>query len=344
MPEVALTIRTPGKLILSGEHAVIYGNSALAMAINRYTETTISGQAQRDEKNILFNLLNFRYHQEYSLSTLRRFKRGVQAKYQKFLQGQYGIRDVLKEPFELLQFAVTHFIDNRKVNLPQGIEIRTDSNIPVGCGMGSSAAAIVSSMVAVARFSKLEMGLQNCYQLAWEAENMQHGHSSGVDVYLVLHGGCILFQKDGKKELRPVPTREFLLVNTGVPVVTTGECVSLTSTVLKSDAPLLAEFAKVTENIDLALQKNNTSLLIDNIRHNHQLLSKIGVVPQKVQRFIAEVEAGGGAAKICGAGSVRGDSAGAVLVATHKDITDLVNDYNYQHMSIQGELQGTRAI
>lgn len=339
-----LTVRTPGKLILSGEHAVVYGNPALAMAINRYTETTISGHTEANQKNILFNLLDFRYHQEHSLSTLRNLKRNIQDKYQKFLQGQYGIRDVLKEPFELMQFAVTHLIDNRKVVLPQGIEVRTTSNIPMGCGMGSSAAAVVSSMFAVARFSKLEIDLESCYQLAWEAENMQHGHSSGVDVYLVLHGGCIRFQKNGPKESRPVPMRELLLVNTGSPASSTGECVNAAAAFLKNDAKLLAEFAQVTENIDQALQQNNTPLLIDNIRHNHRLLVKIGVVPEKVQHFIAEVEKTGGAAKICGAGSIRGDSAGGVLVVTEDDSVELVQNYKYQHMSIQGELKGTHVI
>ena len=339
-----LTVRTPAKLILSGEHAVVYGNPALAMAINCYTETTISGHTQSGQQNILFNLLNFRYHQEYSLSTLRRLKHGIQDKYQKFLQGQYGIRDVLKEPFELMQFAVTHFIDKRKVNLPQGIEVRTNSNIPVGCGMGSSAAAVVSSMVAVARFSKLEIDLESCYQLAWEAENMQHGHSSGVDVYLVLHGGCIRFQKGAANQTRPIPGRSFLLVNTGSPAATTGECVAAAGAFLKNDLKLLADFETVTNNIDQALQQNNNHLLIESMNHNHQLLVKLGVVPAKVQQFIAEIERAGGAAKICGAGSVYGDAAGVVLVVADEDISDIVQNYQYQQMSIRGELQGTHVI
>ncbi len=340
----SLTVRTPGKLILSGEHAVVYGNPALAMAINLYTETAISGYAPAEQKNILFNLLDFRYHQAHSLSALRKFKQGIQDKYQKFLQGQYGIRDVLKQPFELMQFAVTHLIDNHKVNLPQGIEVRTTSSIPMGCGMGSSAAAVVSSMFAVAQFSKLEMDLESCYQLAWEAENMQHGHSSGVDVYLVLHGGCIRFQKGGPKETRPIPNRSFLLVNTGSPAATTGECVSAAAVFLKNDKTLLSEFAQATNQMDVALQKNDNASLIEGIRYNHRLLTKIGVVPQQVQNFIAQVEQSGGAAKICGAGSVYGDSAGAVLVVANEDLSELVQDYNYQSMLIQGELKGTHLV
>ncbi|MBS0349808.1 MAG: hydroxymethylglutaryl-CoA synthase [Proteobacteria bacterium] len=340
----SLTVRTPGKLILSGEHAVVYGNPAIAMAINLYTETTISGYAPAEQKNILFNLLDFRYHQAHSLSTLRRLKRGIQDKYQKFLQGQYGIRDVLKEPIELMQFAVTHLIDNRKVQLPQGIEVRTSSTIPMGCGMGSSAAAVVSSMFAVAQFSNLEMDLESCYQLAWEAENMQHGYSSGVDVYLVLHGGCIRFQKHGPKETRPVPKRQFYLINTGSPISNTGECVAAAARYLKNDAGLLNEFANVTNQIDRALQLDDNHLIVEGIRENNQLLIKLGVVPSKVQRFIAEIEKQGGAAKTCGAGAVLGEAAGAVLVSTNEDPADLVQDYGYQQFSIEAVSHGTHIV
>lgn len=336
-----ITVRTPGKLILSGEHAVVYGNPALAMAVNRYTETTISRRAAR--KNILFNLANLSYHQDHSLLSLRRLKASIQSRYDKFLQGKYGIRDVLREPFELLQYAVSHVIDHRELN-PQGVEIHTDSNIPIGCGMGSSAAAVVSVMYGVARFSNSDVDLHNYHQLAWDAENMQHGHSSGVDVFLVLHGGCIRFLKDGQKEIRPLPQRPFLLVNTGTPSATTGESVHAAANHLKHDSGLLAEFSQVTANMDLALQTNNNQLLQDSVHHNQQLLTRINVVPEKVQRFIRDVEKTGATAKICGAGAAHGDAAGVVLVVADHDMTDLVQHYNYQAMQIEGEPQGTHIV
>lgn len=173
---------------------------------------------------------------------------------------------------------------------------------------------------------------------------MQHGHSSGVDVYLVLHGGCIRFQKSAPKQSRPVPSRPFLLVNTGAPASTTGECVAAVAPILKNDSVLLNEFANVTDRFDRALEQNHHQNLIKAIRDNHQLLVKIGVVPKQVQEFIGSVEKSGGAAKICGAGSVYGSSAGTVLVVSDQDISDLVQRYQYKQTVIQGELKGTHVL
>ena len=63
-----------------------------------------------------------------------------------------------------------------------------------------------------------------------------------------------------------------------------------------------------------ALAGSSEQELIAAVRENHRLLVGIGVVPESVQHLVSEIEAQGGAAKICGAGSIRGDSAGIVWV------------------------------
>ena len=78
------------------------------------------------------------------------------------------------------------------------------------------------------------------------------------------------------------------------------------------------------------------------IRENHRLLSDIGVVPKKVKQFIEEVQAVGAAAKICGAGSIRGDRAGAVLVV-HDDaevLRTVCQRYHYTIESVEVASQG----
>lgn len=338
----SLTVRTPGKLILSGEHAVVYGNPALAMAVNRYTDTTISRRAACE--NILFHLLNFRYNKAFSQAALQRIKQSIHRRYQKFLQGKYDIRDVLKEPFELMQYALTHFSEKRKLPLPPGLTIHTESNIPIGCGMGSSAAAVVSLMYGVAKFSQLEVDLPSYYELAREGEHVQHGYSSGIDVYLVLHGGCIRFQKSGEHTALALPKQTLMLVDTGAPISHTGECVSHVASKFTKQTALLSEFAVVTEAMERAITQQDRALWMASIQENHNLLVRIGVVPSPVQQFITEIEALNGAAKICGAGAVRGDSAGVLLVIVEQDISFLVQKYNYRVMPVQGESLGTRVL
>ncbi len=275
---------------------------------------------------------------------MQRIKQSIHKRYQKFLQGKYDIRDVLKEPFELMQYALTHFSEKRKLPLPPGLTIHTESTIPIGCGMGSSAAAVVSLMYGVAQFLKLDIDLQSYYELAREGENVQHGYSSGIDVYLVLHGGCIRFQKNGQHTPLILPAQKLLLVDTGAPVSSTGECVCQVAPQLSTQAALLKAFAAATQTMEQAIVQQDRELLITSIRENHRLLVGIGVVPQQVQGFIAEIERLNGAAKICGAGAVRGETAGVLLVVVDADISELIKQYHYRAMPVQGELLGTRVL
>ena len=72
----------------------------------------------------------------------------------------------------------------------------------------------------------------------------------------------------------------------------------------------------------------------------------IGVVPLKVQQFIAQVEALKGAAKICGAGAVIGDQAGAVLVLIEDEqaLLMLCQQYGYISTPVVGEARGMHVV
>jgi len=331
--------RSPAKLILSGEHSVLYGKPALAMAIDRYAESTIISSLSTA---ILFNCLNLQYAKSLTVHALKTLKKRLKNKYFDFLEGRCGIRDVLKRPFELLQYTVVEVLETWDIPLSQGLEVRANSEIPIGCGMGSSAALVMSTLYALAHFLKIDIDPVRYLSLGREAENLQHGYSSGLDLQLAMSGGCLRFE-EGRIAKRNIPNLPMRMVQTGVPHSTTGECVSHVAKNFKQSS-IWSEFAEVTNQLDEALQKSDTLKLQSCIRENHRLLVDIGVVPPRVQEFVRELEKTGAAAKTCGAGSIRGEKGGVVLVVSDRDVSSIAEQFGYPMQQFQGDFNGTHLV
>lgn len=334
-------VHAPGKLILSGEHAVVYGAPALAIAVNRYAMASITPQLL---PVVSFDLADLAYEHGLTFAELNHLRGRIKNNYQQFTSGSFKIRDVLQTPVELVQFAFSLFLESRNLKVTEGIKLSLQSNIPIGCGMGSSAATILSILHAIAHYLQVELSSGDFFQLALEAENMQHGYSSGLDVKMSLRGGCV-FKKNGQLYQRSIPQLAMYLVNTGMPKTTTGECVQHASKYFK-ESRIADDFAAVTETIDAELQTNNLAEIKRAIIANHELLINIGVVPVTVQQFINEVKKFEGAAKICGAGAVSGENAGVVLVVTENKeaLAKLSAQYNYSILPITVEPRGVHIV
>lgn len=336
-----MKVLAPGKLILSGEHAVVYGYPALAMAVNRYVTATATPQIA---PHISFDLSDLAYQRRLSLTTLHSLKDRIKLKYQRFVSGDFKIRDVLQKPVELAQVAFSLFFEVLNIKLTQGVKIRVQSNIPMGCGMGSSAATVLSVVHAIANHVGVTLSPEMFLRLGLEAENMQHGYSSGLDLRVSLHGGC-LYVKEGQIHQRMLPSVPMYLVNTGSPETSTGECVEAAATHFKN-GKIGDEFSIITNAMDCALQAGKVQEVISTIHENHQLLVRIEVVPEVVQDFISDLKQTGGAAKICGAGATRGNKAGVVLVVTEDEesLTALCERYHYPILPITGESRGVHIV
>jgi mevalonate kinase len=335
-----MKVYAPGKLILSGEHAVVYGQPALAMAVNRYATATVTHERL---PQFFFDLADLAHHSRLSVSALHDLKARIKRKYYRFINGEYSIRDVLHKPFELAQFALGVFAEALNLSLPHGVKIRVQSDIPIGCGMGSSAATIISVMHAVSAYLQVTITRDTLFQLALETENMQHGYSSGLDLRVAQNGGC-LYLHEKEMQLRAIPLMPMYLINTGTPLTSTGQCVEKVASHFQSQQ-LCQDFGVVTKAMDAALQQQNWPEMQNMIRLNHRLLTQIGVVPDKIQQFIAEIEAQNGSAKICGAGAVAGEHAGAVLVVIEdmQMLSTLCARFGYAVTPISGEARGVHA-
>lgn len=335
-----MKVQAPGKLILSGEHAVVYGHPAIAMAIDRYVTAKVSRQSL---PQILLDLSDITHCGSLSFHALQLLKNKIKRKYQRFIQGDFNIREVLQKPFELAQFALGIFVESLNLSFPEGVKIHLSSTIPMGCGMGSSAATILCVLEAASRYWRVPLSQETLFQLALQAENMQHGRSSGLDLHVGLQGGCV-YMNQNNVESRPLPTFPLYMINTGTPVNTTGECVERVANYFQS-SHLGDEFAAVTQLMDQALQQSSFQAMRDAIRYNHQLLVQIKVVPEKVQRLITDIEAHEGAAKICGAGAIQGDQAGALIILSHDQqvVKSLSARYGYEVQSVVAESRGVHA-
>lgn len=329
----------PGKLILSGEHAVVYGKPAIAMAIDRSAVFELTPQA---DECVTFDLPGIETSDSYTLMALRDFKRRVDRKYKEFLSGGIGIGYVLSAPVDLFKFAFIHTLDGLHSKLDSGMVMKLRSSIPVGCGMGSSAATVLSELRAMGHYLRVDFKRDWFYEYSLEAEKLQHGKPSGVDSYISLNGGCARF-RNGEATPMSLPRMKMFMVQTGIPEATTGECVMDVERNFQRSA-IWSEFEDVTNAFEGAIRTNNSQKIHWLVRENNRLLSAIGVVPETVQRFIADIEQWGGSAKVCGAGSVVGDKGGIVLVFADEMPQAICAKYGYTVSPVRGDPLGTRIV
>lgn len=329
----------PGKLILSGEHAVVHGAPALAMAIDRNAQTVVIPE---EGEKVSFSIQGLEPGESYTLHALQDFHDRVKLNYQLFLEGQLGIRDVLSKPVDLFKYGYVLTLDALHHKIDEGLCMKIRSNIPIGCGLGSSAATVLSELRAIGHYLRVDFKPQWYYDFSLEVEKMQHGYPSGVDSYISLNGGCARFQ-NGEAVSVPLPQLQMFLVETGQPCSTTGECVVQVDKQFGSSS-IWSDFCAVTMSMESGIIKNDVELVRSLVRENHRLLCQIGVVPEKVQRFIGEIEKNGGAAKVCGAGAIRGEASGVLLVLADQMPVSLCETYGYTVSPVRGDPLGTRIV
>lgn len=326
----------PGKLILTGEHAVVYGRPALVTAIDRFATCEIT---EADTTDIHLLLLDLNNDCTWPVQSVMERKTELDRRHEQFLRHELPIEKVLDDPADLFCYAIALALNENEFHA--GLTLRVQSDVLMGCGMGSSAATVTAALAALQQFTMERLCPDELFQKALSAERLQHGRPSGVDPYTSVHGGLLRFQQGQAKPLGAVPSI-LRLVHTGKPVVSTGQCVATVARNLGPTDPLWDEFGQVSGAMARALEDNDAAALQDVIKHNHDLLCRIGVVPDKVQDFISSIEEAGGAAKICGAGATDGDSAGIVWVHGEDDPLAICREFGYTMVDVKGELNGVR--
>ncbi len=292
-----IKVSAPGKIHLLGEHTVVYGKPAILATVDLRVNVILS--AAKD------------------LSRMRDTSNELRDS-----QSMTSQNDNLKKIIEPI--VKRHL----KINIIPPYRLDISSQIPIGSGLGSSAAVSAAYIAALLSFLKVAWDRSLINKLAYEAEKVFHGTPSGGDNSTVVFGGLIWFRKESPelKIIQPVPftipkklAKNFVLINTGKPEETTKQMVEIVSASFKTQS---AKFQKIFDHQEQlvkellpAIQNNEENQLIAIIRAGEKNLESIGVVSPFVKAIIRKIEQAGGAAKICGAGGRT--RATGILLAYH---------------------------
>ena len=225
-----------------------------------------------------------------------------------------------------------------------GFKVKTQSTIPTGCGMGSSAATITSTNYALSHFFLQKLSQDQYYQLGQNAENLQHGRSSGLDIQAVMQGGLLKFKQNTLIKLPFNTDIPMWVVNTGTRLTSAGECLARAKSHFEQSEKLLHNFSHVTSLIEQHLASGAIPELKEAFRENHRLLVEIGVVPEKIQLFVQMLEGEGAAAKISGAGGIKGDRAGIVLIIHEHPPIEIVKSFGFELEEIKIAHKGVEIV
>lgn len=316
-----IKISAPGKLHLLGEHTVVYNKPAILAAVDKRCFIEIT---PREDNKIKVSSRNFKTSALSSIEEISGKFEKAQKDWETYNKNNNIslLKSITKDPLDYPLVIIGQFLNYYNLKAIGGFDLVIDSQVPVGCGMGSSGALAVSMIGELSLFANKPFDKETINKIAFLAEQKKHGNPSGGDNSTSCFGGLVWFKKD--EGLKPLEitlgkevARNFYIINTGTPLETTGEMVSLVRGLVENEPDLtnavLDDQEKLVHNLLPALEKANHNQIIEIIRKGEANLEKLGVVSEYAKDIIRDVEKSGGAAKICGGGG-RKKGTGIVLV------------------------------
>jgi mevalonate kinase len=317
---------TPGKLILMGEHAAVYGQPALVAAVDPRARV----EAAVGTRGLQVALADLDLALETTWDdVVRHADRCRQAwlRYAADPTPEHFSAVSTGSPEDLVMVALGELAALIDPPQRQPLTVKVESCLPIGSGFGSSASIAVALLGAVLTLLHGGADEESLDHLAFEIERRQHGLPSGVDHQTVLHGGVVVATRSpggglvvSRLASRPPELGDLHVYQTGKPHETTGEVVAAVRRRRDSDPSVVnALLERMGRDVldlrsQLEMPDRATARTVDLIRDYESCLEVLGVVPVEVQEVIREVEAAGGAAKISGAGTLTGAAAGCLLV------------------------------
>ena len=269
----------PGKVILFGEHAVVYGRPAIAVPV-RQVEAKVTvepAQTEGQRPTIRASDLDqtFRVDPENTSNPL--------------------------------VVATASTLRHLEVGFEQDLLIQIESSVPVGRGLGSSAAVSAALVRAVARYFGVELSPQEVSRLTYETEVMHHGTPSGIDNTVIAYDQPIYFVRGQPVEHFDVGRPLHLVIaDTGSTTPTHETVGDVRAGWQRDPATYEALFDEIGEIVDAARAAIAEGDLVEVGRlmdENHARLRQLDVSCDKLDHLVyAARGAGAMGAKMSGGG------------------------------------------
>jgi len=271
------TASAPGKIILFGEHAVVYGRPALAVPVTQaHAEVEITDS---DSAGIMIHARGIDLHAE--LNTL---------------PSDHPIASVIH-----------NFIFLSRVSPFPNLRIKISSTIPVASGLGSGAAVTVALTRALSAHLNFPMNGEEINAFSYEIEKLHHSTPSGIDNTVVTYARPVYFIKG-----QPIATFKvgspFTIVigNTGISAPTkesVGDVRKLWETDQDKWEKVFDEVGEIAKRARERIESGEWKALGELMNQNHALLQKMTVSSPALDELVSVArQAGAWGAKLSGGG------------------------------------------
>ena len=268
----------PGKVILFGEHAVVYGRPAIAIPVTQVQATACVELGDAGQGAIVVA---------------------------PDLERRIRLREAKED--EPLARIVHLTLAQVKADPDPDLTITVTSTVPVARGMGSGAAVSTAIVRALSRHFNCWLSSRAISDLVYQTEVLYHGTPSGIDNTVISFEKPIYYVKDEGWEVFWVGAPLLLAIaDTGVVSSTREVVADLRRRHLAAPTRHSSAFDQIAEIVDAAraaIEQGEMEDLVRLMDENHALLQRLGVSCPELDRLV-EVARNGGAlgAKMSGAG------------------------------------------
>lgn len=275
----------PGKAIIFGEHAVVYKKPAISVAVDKRAKITITPS----KSQTIFTCDDLNVKAEINLNK-KEFH---------MISGQKGIVEYILETLSLKH-------DNTSIN------INLTLDMPIGAGLGSSAAITVALIAALDDYHGKKLNLEKIAKIAHQVELNVQGSASPLDTATSTYGGLIFLDENSKVSRLNAKFENVMVIGYTSQRGNTGQMVANVRK-LKEKYPILVDSVMDTiANITLqakelfekeTLNEDNLHEVADLLNINQGLLDAIGVNTLELSKMIyISRKTGAIGSKLTGAG------------------------------------------